>query len=76
MVNFNACFQDRGISWVTVCHLKWAFFLLHQAWFLAMPLCAMSLDMERGNKPPGSDMALNVWGKVKTQIDDQWKRIA
>lgn len=57
--------QDRSISWVTVCNLKWVFFLMHQAWFLVVPMCAMALDMERGNKPPGSDLALDVWSKVR-----------
>ena len=68
--------QDAGISWMTVCNLKWVFFLLHQAWFLAVPLAAMALDAERGNKPPGSDLALDVWTKVKTQVEDSRKRIA
>ena len=68
--------QDAGISWMTVCNLKWVFFLMHQAWFLAVPLAAMALDAERGNKPPGSDLALDVWTKVKTQVEDSRKRIA
>lgn len=56
--------------------MKWVFFLMHQAWFLAVPLAAMALDAERGNKPPGSDLALDVWTKVKTQVEDSRKRIA
>lgn len=68
--------RDKGISWMTVCNLKWVFFLMHQAWFLAVPLAAMALDAERGNKPPGSDLALDVWTKVKTQMEDSRKRIA
>lgn len=73
---FPHIIQDAGISWMTVCNLKWVFFLMHQAWFLAVPLAAMALDAERGNKPPGSDLALDVWTKVKTQVEDSRKRIA
>lgn len=53
---------------MTVCNFKWAFFLLHQSWFLIVPGLVIAVDFERGNKPPFTDVTIVVWNMAKTQI--------
>ncbi len=56
------------MSWPLVCNLKWAFFLLHQSWFLLAPVALLSLEAERGNRPPGTDLAVAAFHSVRHQM--------
>ena len=58
-------FQIRPSNWITVCNFKWAFFLLHQAWFLLAPCALVALEWEKGNKPVGSEMAATAIGMAR-----------
>ena len=65
----------KDFSWITVCNLKWGFFLLHQAWFLVAPIAIMSLEAGKGNKPPGSDIAITVFNEAKRQFNNRMVRM-
>lgn len=56
-------------SWRTSCNFKWAFFLLHQSWFLLMPISVVVREVEQGNKPIGSDLAIATWNTAKRQVN-------
>ncbi len=55
------------MSWPVVCNLKWAFFLLHQSWFLLAPVSLLLLESEKGNPPPGQDIAVAAFHSLRHQ---------
>ena len=60
VLDYFFLFQIRPSNWVTICNFKWAFFLLHQSWFLLAPCAFVALEWEKGNKPAGSDLAASA----------------
>lgn len=53
----------------TFCNFKWVTFLLHQSWFLLVPVAILAGEIEKGNKPVGYETVANLVDKAKRQIN-------
>lgn len=58
--------QDTNDNWAAVCNAKWFFFLLHQGWFLLVPLFVLNYEINTGHPPPGLFLLYAAWDKLKS----------